>query len=437
MAEETPKGHRSLDALFNAMLTVATCWYFSGLTAAMGFSLGFYLIKPAHPSTAAQRDFLDAFTWMDGKWYKLIATDGYHYDPDARSNVAFFPVYPLLARGVTAVTALPAEAALLLVSNASFLVALALLFFYVRDRAPICGHRLDAAPVGDALADWTVLVAALFPTGCFFRLTYSESTFFLLAVLAMYAMLRRWPPLVIALIVGLATAARPVGVALLVPFAIHLARRYSKRPNVSAKCALYLPLGCWGLLALMAYHGWEFGDMFALFKTQEHWRIRAAVPWSQKAVAMVTLEPIWSVYDPSSLAFWGDFDAHQVPWFSLQFANPLFFAFAGGLIVTGAWPRGRSSDPRVAGGENPRRSYLSIEETSLSIAMLSIPCLTRAYEMGMGSMGRFAAVVFPAHIVVAQLLLRLPVAARTIILVLSGFFLATYSGMYAAGYCIF
>lgn len=436
MAGETDERRRSLGALFNVVLNAATCWYLTGLVAALGFSLGFYLIKPAHPGIAANRDFLDAFTWMDGKWYKQIATEGYHYDPDARSNIAFFPVYPLLARAVMAATGLPAEAALLVVSNASFLVALALLFLYVRDRPSVYGERLGAPPAGDGLADWTVLAAALCPTGCFFRLAYSESTFLLLAVLAMYAMLRRWPPWMVALIVGLATAARPVGIALLAPFAIHLSRRFAGRGAASARFVFYLPLACWGLLAFLAYQGWEFGDVFAVFKAHDHWRIRAAVPWPQKVVALVTLEPVWSVYDPRSPAFWGDFDTHQVPWFSLQFANPLFFLCAAGLLAVGAWPRDRSCGAS-AEGENRRRSYLSLEEISLSFAMLLIPYLTRAYEMGMGSMGRFVAVVFPTQLVIAELLFRLPAAARTTILVLSGFLLATYSGMYAAGYCVF
>ncbi|MGH9599069.1 MAG: hypothetical protein ACRD27_04355, partial [Terracidiphilus sp.] len=272
-----------------------TYWYLTGLLAALGFSFGFYLVKPAGGAANHDRDFLEAFNWMDGKWYKQIATAGYDYDPDARSNVAFFPVYPLLARGLIAATGIRAEVALLIVSNVSLLAALAMLMLYVRARWP------DAP---SDLAECIVLAAALFPTGCFFRLAYSESTCLLLTVLAMYAMLRRWPLWSIALSVGLATAARPVGVALLAPFAIHIFRRGCHRHQSEAparsgcpsaateigateqpersgdataarktpgargprwrfgfacvRLALYLPLACWGLINFMAYQHHAF-----------------------------------------------------------------------------------------------------------------------------------------------------------------------------------
>src|SRR5688572_21520650 len=37
----------------------------------------------------------------DGGWYAQIAQSGYWYHPGAQSPVAFFPLYPLLIRGLT------------------------------------------------------------------------------------------------------------------------------------------------------------------------------------------------------------------------------------------------------------------------------------------------------------------------------------------------
>jgi hypothetical protein len=34
----------------------------------------------------------------DSNWYQEIANDGYQYDVSRRSNVAFFPAYPMTAR---------------------------------------------------------------------------------------------------------------------------------------------------------------------------------------------------------------------------------------------------------------------------------------------------------------------------------------------------
>ena len=139
--------------LADPWLNALACWYLTGIIAALGFSLGFHLLRPA-PGTRSDRDLLDALTWMDGKWYKQIAVEGYRYDAKARSNAAFFPVYPLLGRAIIMATGLRAEAALLIVSNICFLAALALLAFYVRARYP------EEAELGD----YTVLVAALCPT---------------------------------------------------------------------------------------------------------------------------------------------------------------------------------------------------------------------------------------------------------------------------------
>jgi len=437
-------------------LSAAAYWYLTGLLAALGFSLGFYLLKPAAGAAGFDRDLLQAFTWMDGKWYKQIATEGYRYNPESRSNVAFFPVYPLIARGVIAVSGARAEAALLIVSHLSLLAALALLAFYVR-------RRHAAAPC--ELPDYTLLAAALFPTSCFFRFAYSESTFLLLAVLGMYAMLRRWRLGSIAAIVGLATAARPVGVALLAPLAIHIVRcsvpslsrrgraaEHSQRArlrdiaHIGARLAIYLPLACWGLAAFMAYQQYAFGDAFAAFKAHGHWGVRPDGPWSEKAESLATLAAVASVYDDDSPAFWMKADTHGIPWFSLQFANPILFAGAVVLIALGAWvrvddragkrgafgPHGESADDRLPGSR-----CLSPEEWSLAAAMLLIPYVARAYEMGMGSMGRFTCVVFPIYLVLGHLVVRLPGALRAALFALCGFFLASYAALYAAGYDIF
>jgi hypothetical protein len=539
-------------------LGAATYWYLTGLLVALGFSFGFYFVRPAGGAVPEARDWADAFNWMDGRWYKQIAAEGYEYDPGKATNIAFFPVYPIFGRAVVSVTGWRAEAALLIVSNLLLLAALAMLAFYVRDRYP--DGRAD-------LAGYALLAAALFPTGCFFRLTYSESTFLLLAVLAMYAMLRRWPLCAVALIIGLATATRPVGVALLAPLAIHILRRSAHEPeapvltlryfltrflvkntvssapsavfrcfsgrsmqrnlgkqavssakkaqhqkaparpidsaasheaparqlaeagasaaaphkpgeahlpspsgrgkvsatarrprgsphlrfgSVCARLALYLPLACWGLAVFMAYQHHVFGEPLAFIKIQKHWGTPA--PWGEKAIALATLVPVRSVYDDRSPAYWANHDPHGIPWFSLQFANPIFFVGAVALVALGAWRRD-TSPPALGHVDNEgggvgytiprsRRAdvsprWLSPEETALSALLLMIPYVTRAYEMNMGSMARFVAVVFPIYLVLGQLLIRLPGPARVAILSLSGFSLGIYAALYAARYDIF
>ncbi|OYV82987.1 MAG: hypothetical protein B7Z73_16640 [Planctomycetia bacterium 21-64-5] len=389
-------------------------WYLTALIVGAAFSFGFYLVRPGSPRGTQTRDWLGAFNWEDGGWYRQIATEGYNYRTAGRSNAAFFPAYPLLGRALIAATGFRAEAALLIVSNLSLLVAMAMLAFYARDRC-------RGGP--DDLADYVLLATAFFPTGCFFRLAYSESTFLFVAILAMYAMLRRWPFWAITLVVGTATATRPVGLALLAPFAIHVWRRTlaahesaaarsepagqpqrqvaagGEAPNagacpggtqprrwfrrrrfglVGARLMLYLPLACWGLGLFIVHQHRSFGEPLAFAKAHTKWG--TPVHWREKAIALATLRPIWSVYDPKSRAFWINRDHHAVPWLSLQFANPVFFASAVALIALGALcPLAKNLGEGATSGR-----WLSLEETSFGALLLLIPYVTRACEMEMG-----------------------------------------------------
>ena len=37
----------------------------------------------------------------DSGWYRSVAVEGYHYSGERESNVGFYPLYPLLARGLS------------------------------------------------------------------------------------------------------------------------------------------------------------------------------------------------------------------------------------------------------------------------------------------------------------------------------------------------
>lgn len=402
----------------SVLLSAATCWYLTGLLVALGVSLGLQLLRPAPDGPPRSADWLSVFNWMDGRWYKQIAVEGYHYDPNARSNVAFYPAYPLLARGLMAVAGMRAEVALLVVSNLSFLAALLMLGLYAQARYP--HESADTR-------DFVLLTAALFPAGCFFRLTYSESTCLALLVLAMYSMLRRWPLWACAALAGLATASRPIAIALAPAFVIHVWRHgcvgdgsepARRTAGFLRRSALYLPLAAWGLAAFCSFQAYEFGDAFATVKVQRHWRVRAEVPWPEKAVALATLEPIRAVYaDATGGPYWGRWQPWPLPWFSLQFANPIFFMSAILLTAFGAW-----------------RRWLNWEEIALACGTLIIPYLSRAHEMGMVSMARFTTVVVPSYLVLGHIFARMPSLMRCLVLSLAAFFLAVYTALYAAGF---
>jgi len=69
-------------------------------------------------------------------------------------------------------------------------------------------------PTDTTAQHWSLLALGLFPTTFFFRAAYSEALFLLLIVLVLYGLERRWPYLLIALIIAWQTATRAVGVVL-------------------------------------------------------------------------------------------------------------------------------------------------------------------------------------------------------------------------------
>ena len=84
-----------------------------------------------------------------------------------------------------------------------------------------------------------------------------------------------------------------------------------------------------------------------------------------------------------------------------------------------------------------RKSWLTGPEIVLSVLLLAIPYVTRAYEMCMASHARFAAVVFPAYIVLARLLAPLPQWVTWAVIGVFTMMLMTWTALYAAGHLFF
>jgi hypothetical protein len=178
----------------------------------------------------------------DAVWYLRIADDGY---AGSDYRAAFFPLYPLLVRGV-GVLGGGSEGARLVasyaISLAAFLAALTLL------------AQLVSLELGRRLAAPTLLLLAVFPGALWFGTPYSESVFLLGAVAAfLAARTDRWA--LAGLAGGAAAATRSAGVLLLVPLAI-LWWQGRPRRRVDAAWLLLVPAG------LAAYAGWLalFGD---------------------------------------------------------------------------------------------------------------------------------------------------------------------------------
>ncbi|MBZ0113653.1 MAG: hypothetical protein K8J08_14405, partial [Thermoanaerobaculia bacterium] len=117
----------------------------------------------------------------DAGWYRSIAADGYFWDETTGvGNVAFFPLFPILVRVLSA-SGLPLFWAATVLAHAGFVAAVILL---ERCRELRRGTAGDPSPLLALLA---------FPWAFFLLAPYSESLFLALALGAFVAALRgRW-----------------------------------------------------------------------------------------------------------------------------------------------------------------------------------------------------------------------------------------------------
>lgn len=144
----------------------------------------------------------------DGHWYLDVVRDGYphhimenvtYFVPDARA--AFFPLYPMIVRGIDwVVPGGPVSISLLLnfVLGATFVAIVGI----------IARQLFDART-----AEKAMIVAALFPGSFVLSWAYSEAVLLTVAGLCFLALARRswW---LAGLLAALGTSARPNGLAL-------------------------------------------------------------------------------------------------------------------------------------------------------------------------------------------------------------------------------
>jgi hypothetical protein len=162
----------------------------AGLTRPFGY-LGNLLVSP--------------LARWDSVWYLTIAQSGYgHGGQSARTT--FFPLYPLMLRGVGVVIRSDLIAGVV-ISLVCFLIALVLLY------------RLVALELDTERARICVLLIAFCPMAYYFSAVYTESLFLALSVGCIYqARLGRWA--LAGALGALAAASRNGGVVLIVPIVL-------------------------------------------------------------------------------------------------------------------------------------------------------------------------------------------------------------------------
>ena len=208
---------------------------------------------------------LEMWAQWDAEHYVNIAVTGYQPPSDSFSNIAFFPLYPLLIRLVLlAVGHLDTQAGALvglIISNVALFIALLYL------------SALVARDFSLSLARRVVLYVVVFPTTLFLSSVYAEPVFLAAAVASLYhARAAEWYRAGTA--GAIAALTRPFGVLLVVPIAIEL---YRRRARLRAWLALIGPP--LGAAIFFAYLWWLFNDPFAYFHAGTSWGRGLHAPW--------------------------------------------------------------------------------------------------------------------------------------------------------------
>lgn len=220
------------------------------------------------------------FAW-DAAFYRQIAEHGYGV---MEESLRFFPLVPLLARGLGTILLGNDALALLVIANASALVFGALL------------HRLALRETGDAgVAVRAAWFAALFPAAFVLVMGYAEATFLAVSV-AMFLALRSrqwWWAAAGGVVAGLI---RPAAALLAVPAAIEAVRTWrgsTVRDRVARVGAVVSPLAGSGLY--LAWVGREHGDAWLPLRLQGEQERRGGIA-----------NPVTRVFDGFGDLFGGD-----------------------------------------------------------------------------------------------------------------------------------
>lgn len=208
--------------------------------------------------------------WDSGQYLTIVnygygVVGGHGQGP----QTAFFPLYPMLVKGVGLAFGGSQGANLIAAYAVSLAAFLGALYFL---------SRLVALELGSGPRKVTVILLAAFPGSLYFSAPYSESLFLLTSLAAFYAA-RRGLWMWAGVAAGLASGTRAIGVVLIVPLVLlylygpredaepRSARRLMPRYRLRTD-ALWLALAPSGLAAYCLYLKWKFDDAFA-WETQE------------------------------------------------------------------------------------------------------------------------------------------------------------------------
>ena len=288
------RGRRGL--ILEALGVAWLPWLTARVITAFALGLAKYEVKHFHiTDTKAVLETHYGLLGSDAGWYQTIAANG--YGPLPRAATRFFPLLPLLDRGVSDVTTMTVGIASLLITNAaSLLVGIGI---YVL----ACAEYKDKDKVIARRAVWLIMLA---PPAFVFVMGYSEALLVLLAVAFFVAIRRRswwWA----AFFGYLAGTARPIGCLLVVPAVIEVLRCWRTDPwgRWPGKVAAIVSAGA-GTVTYLAWVSRQYGGGFL-----EPLKIQ-----QQQAHHGALADPVSTIYHALTNLAHGHHigDALHVPW---------------------------------------------------------------------------------------------------------------------------
>ena len=267
------------------------------------------LLHPFHRQLQGDR-WVDAFGWWDGWWYVGIARRGYwFFQPDRQSPVAFFPAYPLAMQYLGRVVGGPLVAGFLITVACG--LGVAVLF-----------HRWCLVKLGSAKARLALALLLLYPFAFYLMGAVYADALFIVGALTAFLALEHDRPVLAGLAALVATAARPIGAALVLGlWVLYLERRgifgppgARRRPRAADAGLLLAPMG---MVAFCLFLWSRFGEPFAFFD------VAGAPGWDQPPGAHTWFKVHWVK------AMWNG------PWTDGHFGH--LFINAVATIVTAAF----------------------------------------------------------------------------------------------------